>query len=353
MRELGLLMYDKDSRSGPESAAWAKEKFEALGKRYPSEKEFWEYMEGQWLHKVHMWVVGYRNLPAAGQDTNAAIEGYHGFMKSILKSERTRMVGRRVDWCIHALTEDVVDHYWVKSLHKEWGFVDNKKKQGIAVSSLMRARLIPDSDVTLPSSPGEHALVTSTQHRHIRYIVHNPGEEFAGCSCVWAQKGNLCKHILKVLQLLRPDLAEGTIARYCGRQAGTTSGGMGRLLSPQSVQPTPPQTEAVPTPGRTPARKSAVARDIGERLRQLVAELSIEVIGSHVLKEHLLAELNQLIGRTRALKAEISAGTVHPFLDMPVLVTVDDGRGFTLVRSQDFLERGQKKKPARRLRLGD
>lgn len=41
--------------------------------------------------------VGYRNLPYAGQDKNAAIEGYHSFMKSILKSERSRMVGRRVD----------------------------------------------------------------------------------------------------------------------------------------------------------------------------------------------------------------------------------------------------------------
>jgi hypothetical protein len=52
-----------------------------------------------------MWVVGYRNLPYAGQDTNAAIEGYHGFLKSMLKSERSRMVGRRVDWTITALTE--------------------------------------------------------------------------------------------------------------------------------------------------------------------------------------------------------------------------------------------------------
>ena len=39
-----------------------------------------------------MWVVGYRNLPYAGQDTNAAIEGYHGFLKSVLKAERSCMV---------------------------------------------------------------------------------------------------------------------------------------------------------------------------------------------------------------------------------------------------------------------
>ena len=171
------MMYDKTSPSGFESTSWAKDKLDELSNKYPEEKELWDYMQKQWQNKAHMWVVGYRNLPYAGQDTNSAIEQYHGFLKSMLKSERSRMVGRHVDWTITALTEEVHDHFWYKGLRKENGFVDNKKMQNATVTALMKARDIPDADVTLNVLPGNHALVTSAKHRHIRYIVHNPAEQ--------------------------------------------------------------------------------------------------------------------------------------------------------------------------------
>ena len=88
LKELGLLMYDRTSPAGGESKSWAELKIDELEKKYPQESELWEYMRMQWLDKVHMWVVGYRNLKYCGQDTNAAIEGYHGFTKSILRSEK-------------------------------------------------------------------------------------------------------------------------------------------------------------------------------------------------------------------------------------------------------------------------
>jgi hypothetical protein len=71
----------------------------------------------------------------------------------------------------------VHDHFWYKGLRKENGFVDNKKMQNFVVTVLMKARDIPDVDVTLNVLPGNHALVTSSEHRHIRYIVHNLAEE--------------------------------------------------------------------------------------------------------------------------------------------------------------------------------
>ncbi|KAG0597314.1 hypothetical protein M758_UG327600, partial [Ceratodon purpureus] len=202
-------------------------------------------------------VVGYRNLPYAGQDTNAAIEGYHGFLKDF------------------------------------------------AVSAIVKARLIPDSDVSLNQSPGDCAL--------------NPGEEWAGCSCPWAARGNICKHLVKVLLMIRPDVAEGTIARFCGRQVGNVQGGMRHVLDPTMV------------------------KDVANTLRQLVVDLSQDVAGDPVLMDHLVAELNQVVGRIRSLKAEIRTGTVHPLVDSPVLQTVNDGRGFSLVRDMDFLERGGKR----------
>ena len=351
LREIGLMMYDQSSPTGPNSETWANDKLNALRAKYPREKEFWDYMTSQWGKKIHMWVVGYRNLPYAGQDTNAAIEGYHGFLKSVLKAERSRMVGRRVDWTITSLTEDVHDHFWYKGLRKEKGFIENKKMQDVVVSALMKAREIPDSDVALNQLPGNCAVVTSQEHRDVQYVVHNPGEEWAGCNCVWAQRGNICKHVVKVLLMIRPAIAEGTIARFRGKQAGNATGGMGRLLSPTRLGETMETVPSpVPTPHPTPAKKAVRAKDLGEALRQLVIDLSEEVTGDPALMDHLVADLNQVLGRIRALKVEIRNGTVHPMVASPMLQTVNDGRNFTLIRDKDFLER-KGKFVARRLRM--
>jgi hypothetical protein len=55
-----------------------------------------------------MWVVGYRNLPYVGQDTNVAIENYHANLKATLRSSKGRFHSKWVDWAIHALVGDVL-----------------------------------------------------------------------------------------------------------------------------------------------------------------------------------------------------------------------------------------------------
>ena len=97
-----------------------------LSRKYPSAQDFWQYVEDQWLYKVHMWVVGSRELPYAGQDTNAAIEGYHSTLKATLKAGKCRMLGCRVDWLMHELTGEVLTHFWYQNLRKRFGFVINK-----------------------------------------------------------------------------------------------------------------------------------------------------------------------------------------------------------------------------------
>ena len=226
MKHLGMLMYNRSAPSREEGKGWAQQGFEELAKKIRGEVDFWDYMWTQWIDKVHMWVVEFRNLSYCGQDTNAAIKGYHGFAKSILKFERSRMTRWRVDWCIIALTEDVLDHYWYKDLQKEKGYVDNKKMQDYVVESILKARAIPDKDVTMPINDGDTTLVTSTKHRHLRYIVHNLGSEWSVCNCVWAQKVNICKHHVQVVMMMNPEIAEGTIARYCGHLAGNVNGGL-------------------------------------------------------------------------------------------------------------------------------
>ena len=104
--------------------------------------------------------------------------------------------------------------------------------QNFVVTTLMKARDIQDADVTLNVLPGNYALVTSSEHQHIRYIVHNLAEEWAGCNCVWALRGNICKHVVKILLMLRTDIAKGTIACFCGKHVGIVIGGIRELLTP-------------------------------------------------------------------------------------------------------------------------
>ena len=55
-------------------------------------------------------------------------------------------------------------------------FFDNKKERGTIISALIRARDIPNINVTLLVAKGGPAFVTSTTHKHIRHAVHNHGK---------------------------------------------------------------------------------------------------------------------------------------------------------------------------------
>jgi hypothetical protein len=352
-------MYDRSGPGGDATTAWATQKLEELQCSFPAAKEFWDYVKEQWLPKVHMWVVGYRNLPYAGQDTNAAVESYHSYMKSVLKAERTRMVGRRVDWCIHVLTGDVLTHYWYLRFQKEGGFRDNSKERGIVVSALILARDIPDADVTLPMQEGGPAYVTSTTHRHLRYVVHNPGDMWATCTCLHAQRGNTCKHKVKVLRLLYPELAEGTVARYCGTLKGTAAASIRHLLTPVFADPADTdQSRQATTPDASP-RVFSVPSQSERKTEDLYATLTVQarnlldfVEGNETLMEHLQGDFHRLLGKMNTLAAEIETGVIHPSKTTPVFHRVQDGMGMGLGRLKDMLERSRRPPVYRRLGMG-
>ena len=177
-----------------------------------------------------MWVVGDKKIPHAGQDTTAAIELFHSNMKSVLRQLKRKLIGRRMDWLIYELTGNVIEKYDYTDWSKQNGFVKNKKLRQIMVNSIIQANSIPNDNVVLPLYIGGPALVRSSKRGHIAYAVHNPCAEWAVCECVYSQKGNICKHQFKVLELTRPNLASGKIARYLGSIRGTAQGGMTNLM---------------------------------------------------------------------------------------------------------------------------
>ena len=127
LEEMGSVMYVREGPRGADVEPWAMVKIMHLTKKYLLATDFWCYVEDQWLFWAHMWVVGYMELPYAGQDTNTAIEGYHSTLKATLKSRKCHMLGRRVDWLIHELTGEVWTHFWYQCLRKRFEFVINKR----------------------------------------------------------------------------------------------------------------------------------------------------------------------------------------------------------------------------------
>jgi len=125
--------------------------------------------------------------------------------------------------------------------------------------------------------------------------------------------------------MMNPEIAEGTIARYCGRLAGNVNGGLQQLLTPRREQSPPPSETVTPAiaPRPTPSRQRAM--DLLETLQNQVILLVEEVAGDTIMMEHLVTEFNQTLGRLRRMKVEIQSGSVHPMVGSPVFHPVVDG----------------------------
>jgi hypothetical protein len=49
-------------------------RLQSITNKYLVINVFWKYMDKNFWYKIHMWVVGFQNLPYVGQDTIATIE---------------------------------------------------------------------------------------------------------------------------------------------------------------------------------------------------------------------------------------------------------------------------------------
>ncbi len=59
LQELGNIMYDKDGPFGVGVEMWAMNRLIYIISKYRATNVFWKYMEENWRHNTHMWVVGF------------------------------------------------------------------------------------------------------------------------------------------------------------------------------------------------------------------------------------------------------------------------------------------------------
>jgi hypothetical protein len=196
---------------------------------------FWAYVEKQWMLKLDIWLTDNQHRPYAGQDTNVAIESYHGNMKAVFRASKSRLVRRQVDWLIHELTHDIIMKYEYNENLKESGFVSKKKAECLVINSVLQSLKISDSCVSLPTEAGQPMFMTSSKRLHVKYAVYNPDTQWTCCKYIHSHKGNLCKHQIKVLRMMKPELANGVIVKVCRTLYGTILGGVSVLCRPPSA----------------------------------------------------------------------------------------------------------------------
>jgi hypothetical protein len=251
-------------------------------------------------------------------------------MKAVLRASKNRLVRRRVDWLIHDLTHNVIMKYEYNQYLKDSGFISNKKAEHLVINSILQSLKIPDSCISLPTVEGQSALVTSSKRPHVEYAVYNPDSQWACCECVHSQKGNLCKHQIKVLRMMKPKLANGTIIKVCGTLYGMRLGRVSalcKLVSPgalssrregntseEDFDTTDLQYEQVDSTECHEWMESTETLDarIGDLGRRLTERASRHLL----IRRHLAIDLRKMDTLHAKIEAEINGQTLHPSREM-------------------------------------
>ncbi len=163
--------------------------------------------------------------------------------------------------------------------------MNNKRQQLFMVGALLGAWLIIDTNLTLPSSDNGPTHVMSEKKTHMRHTIHNPTLDWACYHCVNAQHGSIRKHQFKVLMLLQPNLAEGTIAWFCGSLKRTSQGGLKNLFSPQVGAPHHIMKSSPPSIHKS---TTLVQVNVEEQFQNMPLDMVDVANGNPVLLEHYL-----------------------------------------------------------------
>ena len=127
------------------------------------------------------------------------MEFYHNQLKVRLLNEKNSGVYERTDWLVDKLNTKVHSYFWLDEYSGKDAFARYRKEEWVSgLTSWRKALEISDSYVVVE---GGNAKVTDQLDRDRVYVVLNPGSQFGICDCHWAEMGNLCEHILKVISI--------------------------------------------------------------------------------------------------------------------------------------------------------
>ena len=302
------IMYSSDLIQGEAAVIRAKQKIAGLRHTFPEAEGFVSYFEDTWTGKTTMWVTGNRNFPHCGQDTNVAIESYHANLKIILTQTRQKLSGRRMDWLVYHLIGDVLTHYWYGVQCKLYGFIKNRKAEGIVAGAVLRAREIPDEYVSIYPDDRDIALVLSVNNYPNVWTVTCPNSIWAQCNCPMAMRGNICKHAMK--KHLHPGVQDGFIIRFAGTLKGTIEAGTNNSVIDAFER------------GRTMKSGNGASAPVGvdrggpqgkfREFLDVLQEIETIVSDDRSLTAFAVAQMNNVKGKFFDRQAKSRAGLLHP-----------------------------------------
>ncbi|KAF2303548.1 hypothetical protein GH714_019085 [Hevea brasiliensis] len=174
-----------------------KDLFEAFMEDFIDGSDFMDYFKAVWHPRVGMWTTVLKTLPLASQETCAAMELYHNQLKVRLLNEKDPIVYQRADWLVDKLGTKVHSYFWLDEYSEKDDFARYWKDEwDSGLTAWSKALKIPDLDVIIE---GRCAKVTDQLDRDRVHVVWNPGSDFAICDCNWAEMGNICEHVFKVI----------------------------------------------------------------------------------------------------------------------------------------------------------
>ncbi|XP_014509029.1 uncharacterized protein LOC106768398 isoform X2 [Vigna radiata var. radiata] len=175
--------------------------FEEFMEEFIDESKFMDYFKSTWHPRIGAWINALQTLPLASQESCAAIEFYHNQLKIRLLNEKENGVYQRADWLVDKLGTKVHSYFWLDEYSGKDDFARYWKNEWMSgLTSWRKALNIPDADVSIEDGC---AKVTDQDDRDKVFVVWNTGSILSICDCSWAQDGNLCEHILKVLSICR------------------------------------------------------------------------------------------------------------------------------------------------------
>ncbi|DBB04166.1 TPA: hypothetical protein ACH3X1_013210 [Trebouxia sp. C0004] len=230
-----MLMVRRTNQSRVDFTQQVKDAIQTFYDTFKDEQEFVAYFQKHWGHKFEEWVRGFCEVNHTRQDTTGACEGFHSAIKGDELAMKTRLQGRRVDWLLWLLWNEVDLRFQRKQAYKAAGFVTNRRQEQAVASAVVAAQRIPDNFVKLLDSSGQLAEVTSMQDSSVKYEVKAAGIAAASCTCPNAQLHFICKHMMKVVSLTT-QYSGAQIIQALGTRAGSTLQGFDKLQCKLSNQ---------------------------------------------------------------------------------------------------------------------
>lgn len=161
----------------------------------PETAAFAKYYQKEWHYKVIDWATQMRIYPHADQDTNGAIERYHGMFKQEMRKDKASVKGRKMIWLL-GKTMAWENGLWSDS-GKQWqGRIRNRSVETTVWNSILKARTVTDHMITLVDHPGgdRWAIVSSFRVPGLTYLIQNWDKDKSSCTCGYSSSGHACKH---------------------------------------------------------------------------------------------------------------------------------------------------------------